>query len=339
MPRAPHSARVDPGCATRHAPVDASRVVRVSSRTAVCAALLATLLAPPLARAHEFRAAILLVDISPDGAVELRLELPPDTARPRLELPPGCTVTRAEPTLRATCEPDALRGVITIVGLEPSLELVAHLRRPGQPALTHVVRHDDPTLPLTPTDTGVASYLRLGVEHILGGPDHLLFVVGLALLVRGAGRLIATLTAFTVAHSVTLALAALELLRLPQPPVEACIALSLVLLARAVIDGDLSNKKTPWRFAGACGLLHGLGFAGALADIGLPANAVVGALAAFNLGVELGQLLALAVFAALAAVLVRLAPRAPLRRWTAYLIGGLAFYWTVLRLLALGSPS
>lgn len=279
----------------------------------------------------------MLVDVDPDGALELRLELPPDAPRPRLELPPGCTVTGDEPTLRATCEPDALAGAITVVGLSPSLELVAHLRRPGQPALTHVVRHDDPTLPLNPTDTGVLGYLRLGVEHILGGPDHLLFVVGLALLVRGAGRLVATLTAFTAAHSVTLALASLDLVRLPQPPVEACIAVSLVLLARVIVAGDLS-RRTPWRFAGACGLLHGLGFAGALAEIGLPADAVVPALAAFNVGVELGQLFALAVVAALAAILVRLAPRAPLRLVTAYLIGGLACYWTFDRLLALGSP-
>lgn len=290
------------------------------------------------ARAHEFRAALLLVDIGPDGAVELRLELPPGAAPPRLELPPGCTLTRSAPTLRATCDPGALQGALTVHELAPTLELVAHLRRPGQPDRTRLLRHDSPSLPLTPAAAGLAGYLRLGALHILGGPDHLLFVVGLALWVRGAGPLLVTLTAFTAAHSLTLALAALDLLRLPQPPVEACIALSLVLLARAIVLGDLS-QKTPWRFAGACGLLHGLGFAGALADIGLPPGAVLGPLAAFNVGVELGQIAALALVGLLAALLLRLFPRAPLRLIVAYFIGGLAFTWTASRLLALGSPS
>lgn len=302
-----------------------------------CHALVAVLLLSSPARAHEFRAAILLVDITDDGALELRLELPPDRTRPQLELPAGCTTTRSEPTLRATCSPEALRGALEVHGLAPDLELIVHLRRAGEPARTLVLHHDDPVLPLTPPPTSITSYLRLGAEHILGGPDHLLFVVGLALWVKGPVRLLATLTAFTAAHSVTLALAALDLFRLPQPPVEACIAASLVLLARAIVLDEPTFKNSPWRFAGACGLLHGLGFAGALADIGLPADAVVGALAAFNIGVELGQIAALALVGLVSAILVRLAPRAPLKKFFAYMIGGLAFAWTVQRLLALGT--
>lgn len=331
MPRPPEAA-LRPGRGER---TRSSRTRRLLALAGVFTIVLA--LASP-ARAHEFRAAILLVDIAPDGAIELRLELPPDTTRPRVELPPGCTIRRSEPTVRASCDTDALRGAISISGLSPSLELIAHVRRPGEPAHTQVVRHDDPTFPLSPTAAGITGYLRFGVEHILGGPDHLLFVVGLALWVRGAGRLLATLTAFTIAHSLTLALAALDLFRLPQPPVEACIAVSLVLLARTIVRDDLS-QKTPWRFAGACGLLHGLGFAGALADVGLPQDAVVGALAAFNVGVELGQIAALALVGLISAIVARMFPRAPLRLITAYFIGGLAFAWTVLRLLALGSPS
>ncbi len=310
-------------------------ITHLRARGVVLTAVLLSVSAP--ARAHEFRAAVLLVDIDPDGALELRLELPPGAARPRLELPVGCEVVRAAPTLRASCSPDALRGAVLVHDLSPALELIVHLRHPGQPARTQVLDHAFPSLPLTPASTGLGGYLGLGALHILGGPDHLLFVVGLALWVRGAGPLLATLTAFTAAHSVTLALAALGLVHVPRPPVEACIALSLVLLARAVVRDDLS-QRTPWRFAGACGLLHGLGFAGALAEIGLPPEAVVGALAAFNLGVELGQIAALALVGVVAAVLVRIAPRAPLRMTCAYLIGGLAVTWTVLRLLALGDP-
>lgn len=297
--------------------------------------LAAVLVAGP-ARAHEFRAAVLVVDIDGDGGLELRLELPAGAERPRLVLPAGCEPVRAGPTLRASCTPAGLRGAVEVRGLSEELELVAQVRGPGLSLRTQLVRASEPSLPLTPGGAGLGGYVWLGVVHILGGLDHLLFVVGLALWVRGLGPLVATLTAFTAAHSLTLALAALELVRLPQAPVEACIALSLVLLARAIVVGDLS-QKTPWRFAGACGLLHGLGFAGALADIGLPADAVVPALAAFNLGVELGQVAALVVVAVLAAVLLALAPRAPLRRLTAYLIGGLAVAWLVSRLLALGN--
>ncbi|HEY0133694.1 MAG TPA: hypothetical protein VGB85_06425, partial [Nannocystis sp.] len=154
-------------------------MLRVRLAVVVAALLLAT-----PARAHEFRAAVLLVDIGPDGVVELRLELPPGAQRPRLEFPAGCEVVRAEP-LRATCGADGLRGELLVHALAPDLELVTHVRQDGQPARTQVLRHDSPALPLTPAGTGRAGYLRLGALHILGGPDHLLFVVGLALWVRG----------------------------------------------------------------------------------------------------------------------------------------------------------
>lgn len=302
------------------------------------ALLLAALAARP-ARAHEFRPGVLRVDLDASGRLELRLELPPEArSRPTVELPPGCRVEREAPTLIADCDPDALRGELTVRDLAGDLELVARLSAPGRPPRTALVRAASPTLALAPATPGAPGYLRLGIEHILGGPDHLLFVVGLALWVRGAGPLLLTLSAFTVAHSLTLALAATDLVRLPGPPVEACIALSLVLLARALVLGDMS-EKTPWRFALACGLLHGLGLAGALADVGLPADAALAPLAAFNLGVELAQIAVAGLVVLLAAAAARLAPRVPLRRGLAYALGGLATAWTAERLLALGSPA
>jgi hydrogenase/urease accessory protein HupE len=313
----------------------ASRALLGSSRTA--ALVLLALPASP-ARAHEFRPGVLRVDLEP-AALELRLELPPEVrAAPRVELPPGCAQLRPPPALRAACDPAALRGELRVHDLPAELALVAHVRAPGLAPRTAVLRADAPALPLAADAPGAARYLGLGVAHILGGLDHLLFVVGLALGVRGLAPLLATLTAFTLAHSLTLALAALDLLRLPGPPVEACIAASLVLLARALVRGDLS-ERTPWGFALGCGLLHGLGFAGALADVGLPAGAAVGALAAFNLGVELGQAAVAALVLALAAALARLRPRLPLRPCLAYAIGGLACAWTAERLLALGAPA
>lgn len=298
-------------------------------------------LLPARAHAHEFRPGVLLVDLGADGELTIRVELPPEHRErpPTLELPPSCRPLRPAPYLRAACDtaPDDL---IMIKDLAPELELVAHLRRPGEPVHTSLVHAGAPTLALNPgvTTPDLAGYLALGVEHILGGLDHLLFVAGLVLWVRGALAVLATLTAFTAAHSLTLALAALDLVRLPGPPVEACIAVSLVLLARAVARGDLP-RRTPWRFAFACGLLHGFGFAGALAEIGLPEQALLPALAAFNLGVELGQLLAAALLVVLLALLASRAPRLPIRRVLAYAIGGLACAWTLARVLALGAPS
>ncbi len=142
------------------------------------------------------------------------------------------------------------------------------------------------------------TYLMLGVEHILGGVDHLLFVLALMILVKGTRRLIATVTAFTVAHSLTLAAAALGFVHLPGPPVEAAIALSIVFVAAEIIHSRQGKagltEKFPWIVAFIFGLLHGFGFAGALVEIGLPQSSIPLALLFFNLGVEIGQLLFIA---------------------------------------------
>lgn len=179
----------------------------------------------------------------------------------------------------------------------------------------------------------VSHYLRLGVEHILLGADHLLFVLGLWALWRRSGRglaaLVATLTAFTVAHSITLAGAMLAGWSLPSGAVEACIAASILLLAvELATDARGIAHTRPVGVAFAFGLLHGFGFAGALAQTGLPEHARIWALAAFNLGVELGQL----VF--VAAVLATAWTLRPVRRWAPAalgLYGAAAAYWLIER--------
>lgn len=185
----------------------------------------------------------------------------------------------------------------------------------------------------------VRTYTTLGVEHILMGFDHLCFVLALVLVVRGTRRLIWTVTAFTLAHSITLALATLGVVHVPRPPVEAVIALSIVFVAGEIVQQQrgregLASRK-PWLVAFAFGLLHGLGFAGALAEIGLPANAIPLALLFFNIGVEIGQLLFIAAVLAATALLSRLAAdRVDRRRvaiTSAYLIGGIASYWAIER--------
>jgi hydrogenase/urease accessory protein HupE len=182
-------------------------------------------------------------------------------------------------------------------------------------------------------------YLQLGVAHILLGFDHLLFVLALLLIVHGWRRLLATVTAFTLAHSITLAAATLGFVRVPGPPVEATIALSIVFLASELIKvhhGQPSlTARAPWLVAFAFGLLHGFGFAGALASVGLPRAEIPLALLTFNVGVELGQIMF--VFMALAAVWLLGRIRQDWPGWAAQLpaygIGTIAAFWLVERLV------
>ena len=190
-----------------------------------------------------------------------------------------------------------------------------------------------------------ATYFRLGVDHILSGFDHLLFVFALILLIHDRWMLLKTITTFTVAHSITLAGAALGLFSLPQKPVEAAIALSIAFVATELVKmrpGEMrASERYPWILAFAFGLLHGFGFAGALREAGLPPTDVPVALLTFNLGVEAGQLLfvtaVLVGFRAIRAVVD--APLWPARLVAAYLIGTISMLWLLTRLAAFGGPA
>lgn len=181
------------------------------------------------------------------------------------------------------------------------------------------------------------TYTVIGIEHILLGFDHLLFVLSLLLLVDGIRRLLWTVTAFTLAHSITLAAASLGVLHVPGPPVEACIALSIVFVAGEIVHGRRGRpgltQRSPWVVAFAFGLLHGLGFASALAQVGLPEQQIPTALLFFNVGVEIGQVLFILAVLSLISIGRSLASRARIRRpaWSAlvapYAIGGVASYW------------
>ena len=181
-----------------------------------------------------------------------------------------------------------------------------------------------------------SAYLVLGVEHILGGFDHLMFVLALLFLVSFNRRLVLTISAFTLAHSLTLALSALGLLTLRSPPVEATIALSIMLVAAEALNKEQTlSRRWPSVVAFLFGLVHGLGFAGALSDIGLPQNHLFVALLTFNVGVELGQLLVVAI----AFVLYRACAARPkfvaVRTPALYAIGGIAAYWSIGRIVGI----
>jgi hydrogenase/urease accessory protein HupE len=183
------------------------------------------------------------------------------------------------------------------------------------------------------------TYFVTGVEHIMMGYDHLLFVLCLVLLLNGAWRVAATVTAFTIAHSLTLVATTLELISVPGPPVEASIALSIVFLAVEIVKrkpGELRlSERFPWVVAFLFGLLHGFGFAGALAEIGLPQGEVPVALLTFNLGVEAGQLVIVgaAMFVLWALHRVHALYAARVQLVSAYAIGGIAVMWLLQRIL------
>jgi hydrogenase/urease accessory protein HupE len=183
----------------------------------------------------------------------------------------------------------------------------------------------------------VKTYTILGVEHIWFGIDHLLFVLALIIITSGLRKIIKTITAFTLAHSITLSLAVLGFVNFPGPPVEAVIALSIVFLAMEIIKNQkgkqtLTSRK-PWLVAFTFGLLHGLGFAGALADVGLPQTETPLALAFFNVGVELGQI----AFVLVVALVMSLSARKKtwsiaLQKVPAYAIGSVAAFWLIERI-------
>jgi len=268
---------------------------------------------------------------------------------------PGSTPAE-DTTWRVDCGSDGLRGYpVGIAGLAGgrSDAVLRIVWRDGE-TLTTVLHGGAPDIVVPPGRGGVsggaptsavfARYLQLGVEHILLGFDHLLFVFGLLLLVDSTATLVKTVTAFTVAHSVSLALAILGFVHVPPAPVEALIAASIVLLAaelaRPAGQPVHLTRRAPWVVAFVFGLLHGLGFAGALNDIGVPANHIALALLSFNLGVEIGQLLFVFVMTGPVAVAARIRwPWPRLRLVPAYAMGAVAMMWTLERLQGLWTAS
>jgi hydrogenase/urease accessory protein HupE len=186
-------------------------------------------------------------------------------------------------------------------------------------------------------------YSVLGVEHILTGVDHLLFVLALIIITRGGWKLVQTVTAFTVSHSITLTAATLGYVHVPQKPVEAVIALSIVFVAGEILHGRQGRvgiaARWPWLVALTFGLLHGLGFAGGLSDAGLPPAHIPLALLFFSLGVEAGHFLFIGAVLALIALLLQ--PKLAFPQWLRlvppYAIGAVAAYWVIARVAALGS--
>jgi hydrogenase/urease accessory protein HupE len=315
-----------------------------------------SVLAP--AHAHEIRPGLLNIKERDTGWFDVTWKVPmrgdrvlavlpilPDNLEllgsPTVQEIPGARIQRAtyksngEPLTGKTIVIDGLSALQTDVLLAIEFkDGVRHsaILRPGAPEFT---------IPLKESKWQVAvSYWRMGVVHILEGIDHLLFVLALLLIVSGIGPLVKAVTAFTVAHSITLALATLGMVHVPPKPTEAIIALSIVFLATEIVhkrDGRVGlTERFPWLIAFIFGLFHGLGFAGALSEIGVPQHEVPLALFTFNVGVETGQLLFIAAVLSLVGLLKRLPLGAPQVAWRLlpYSIGGVAAFWTIDRVLS-----
>ena len=309
---------------------------------------------PTLAVAHEVRPAYLEITETAPGQVdilwkrpingEVAVRLIPHLSSGWLEKLPD-NVDRAPSFLIAQwhgLEGDLAGQSLTIEGLETTITqtfvTIAWADGRQQQALLGPA---NPSLELGSGRRGVLAYLSLGIEHILTGPDHLMFVLGLMLLVLGGWRaLLAAVTAFTVAHSITLALAALQIIQVRTSLVEALVALSVACLAAEVVQVYRGRRglaaRAPWLVAFTFGLLHGLAFAGALADLGLPKAHIPLALFLFNVGVEIGQLLFIGVMLLAIAALRRVKGAWPAwaRFIPPYAIGASAGFWCVERFIA-----
>ncbi len=194
-------------------------------------------------------------------------------------------------------------------------------------------------IPVTPDRFSIIkTYLLLGIEHILLGIDHLLFVLALLLLTKGIGMILKTITAFTIAHSITLSLASLGFVGLPGPPVEAVIALSIIFLAVELVHGVNGHQgltaRYPWIVAFIFGLLHGFGFAGALVELGLPQMDIPWALLFFNIGVEVGQVAFVIIAISFISLLAKVNIGLPVwfKKVPPYAIGSVASFWMIERI-------
>jgi hypothetical protein len=310
-----------------------------------------TLLLASTVMAHEVRPAYLELTQTADESFQVLWKMPVVQNR-RLPLEPvfpeTCPATSpvaheftgAALLQRWTIDCTLREGVLHISGLARTLtDVMVVINYTNGDRQSQVLRADAPDLDLSELNLSVWSYLNLGIEHLLFGIDHVLFVIGLVLYIQNRWALLKTITAFTLAHSITLALSVLELVRLSQGVVEAVIALSIVFLARELLmpveKRSLLTLERPWLMAMLFGLLHGFGFAGALADIGLPGGELATSLLLFNVGIELGQLIVIAIVLAALAIGSRLASLVLVERAFVLVMGVLAGYWTIDRIALL----
>lgn len=307
---------------------------------------------------HEVRPAYLEINQTDSINYTIIWKMPVTAGRTiqiRPILPDGFTMTLMKEKVNANSMSQIFSGTyssslvgqtIQIENLERTLiDVFTKIQLGDGMAYTFLVQANKPycIIPKTPNQYEVIfSYIRLGTEHILEGYDHLLFVLALLLLISSFSSLLWTVTCFTLAHSITLTLASLNIFSLPSTPVEAVIALSILFLAKEYIDlqnGQSSiTAQYPWAISFGFGLLHGFGFAGALQDIGFPQKQLFSALLSFNLGVEIGQILFILICLVLYLIyrrVFKLKSHKTLKTILPYVIGSVASFWLIQRVVSI----
>ena len=337
----------------RLTPYRAGQAVAFVRRLLPVTAGLAVLFMSVSAFGHEVRPAYLELREESQGEFSVlwktpmlgdaRLALEPEFSGDAKAVSPMMTSTpRAAAVQTWSLRTSTLRGqVLRIRGLQSTMtDVLARIEFADGTSWTQRLTPQQPeaVIPLRQTELSVAGvYLELGVEHILTGVDHLLFILALIIITRGGWKLVKTVSAFTVSHSITLTAATLGFVHVPQRPVEAVIALSIVFVACEIVHRRQGwsglTERWPWIVALTFGLLHGLGFAGALSEVGLPQGHIPLALLFFSVGVEIGQLIFISAVLSVVALVRRV--HIPIPRWGAfippYAIGTLAMFWLVQR--------
>lgn len=325
-------------------------------KSAIALFLIWCIVATPTVVADEFRPALLEITETGPGWYAVRWKVPmqnrqPLTISPVLpahfeQIGPASTrIIQGSYIKESSWSADSgslVGGTIEIDGLTAiPIDVIVQIDLADGSEHSAILRPASPAyiVPERATKWLVAgSYWKIGTIHILEGYDHLLFVLALMLIVPNFWMLLKTITAFTVAHSVSLALATLGIVNMPGAPTEAVIALSILFLAVEIVhsrEGRVTlTERIPWVVALAFGLVHGLGFAGALAEVGLPRNEIPLALLMFNVGVETGQILFVCVVLLLLAAIKRVPIRWPKGSWRLmpYAIGSIAAFWTLQRI-------
>ena len=319
--------------------------------------------AVPSLRAHEMRPAHLEITATAQDQYDVVWKVPARGDNQRLSLlvrfaddveevaePAGGIVAGAHVTRWRVARTGGLAGTeVTIDGLSATFtDALARVTLWEMDAQSFLLKPESPSFVIAERPSGwqvAGTYFRLGIEHILLGVDHLLFVLGLLLLVDRRWMLVKTITAFTIAHSITLALSTFAIIRVPEAPLNAAIALSILFLGPEIVrkwrGGSSFTIAHPWVVAFAFGLLHGIGFASGLSLTGIPRPEIPSALLFFNIGVEAGQLAFVIVALAAAKSLRSLELDRPawVARIPGYAVGSLGAFWTIQRVLPILIPS
>ena len=300
----------------------------------------------PLLSAHEFNPAHLVIDETAENTYQINWMYPVKNIGPRAEIifPDTCSSEAQSPyqqgkylveKIDLLCG-ESLKGQIIEVTnlsvLTDALVTITHLNNDVFEGLMNL-KESKLLVPIK-QQSFPSSYFTLGVDHLISGIDHILFILGLLFLVTGIVNMIKTITAFTIAHSITLGLSVLDLISLPRATVEAVIALTIVFLALEISENK-QYKSTPWLIAFAFGLLHGLGFANALTGIGIANEQLLLSLLFFNLGIEAGQLLMIPIFGAFIWLAYKFNIYKQSATCVSYILGAMGFFWFINRTIGI----